>query len=255
MLTAFGTTSKAISTYTALLENTRKLLPGEQITLSYTSRVIGKKLSKGKGAELQHPREMITSLADLGVEKVIVQSLHLFPGTEFHKLVKETRSAQLPCAVGAPLLTSQSDYQVLAELLRPTIEATPEQAILILGHGTIHPSWTGYYTLEKVLRMEFGNRVFVGVVEKFPSSDHLPEEIKMKGFKEVTIIPLFLIAGMHFKRDIISDDDHSWKSRLEAFDLTVYAIDTGIGLLPGIEKLVAAHIIEAQNALTSQKTG
>jgi sirohydrochlorin cobaltochelatase len=103
--------------------------------------------------------------------------------------------------------------------------------------------------LEKILRKKFGNRVYVGVVEKYPDTSHLVDEIADYGFSEVCIIPLFLVAGMHYKRDIISDSNSSWKSRLESRKLEVESIDYGLGQYSGLENIIIRHINEAGNSL------
>ena len=97
-----------------------------------------------------HPEQVLQNLAARGLSKVIVQSLHLFPGTEFHRLARNSVQSGLECALGMPLLTSPQDYDQIGEILRPVIAARPKKAILVLGHGTDHPIWTAYYCLEKI---------------------------------------------------------------------------------------------------------
>jgi sirohydrochlorin cobaltochelatase len=251
ILTAFGTSSKATSTYNGIGKKIHACLPETRIILAYSSRVIGRKV---KGVqipgqqEFKHPEEILQELAMQGCDGAILQSLHLFPGTEFHKLAALARRAPLPCAPGVPILTSPHDFSQLAHLLAPTIESRPDRTILILGHGTEHPSWTSYYSLEKIFRQKFGNRIFVGVVEGFPDSDHLIDEIGSLPARDVTIIPLFLVAGMHYRRDIVGGDN-SWCIRLKNKGLGVETIEHGIGLVPGIEELVVSHIKKAQKDL------
>jgi sirohydrochlorin cobaltochelatase len=256
ILTAFGTSSKSISTYNEIGKKIRACLPGARIIQAYSSRVIGRKVKKIQTPvqpEFKHPEEVLQELAVEGCDGAILQSLHLSPGTEFHKLAALARRSPIPCQTGLPLLTSPDDLFKLAHLLAPTIEARPDRTILILGHGTEHPSWTSYYSLEKIFRQKFGGRIFVGVVEGFPNSDHLIDEIGSLPAKAVTIIPLFLVAGMHYRRDIVGGDN-SWCIRLKNKGIDVETIEGGIGLLSGIEELVVNHIKTAQkNLLTISK--
>lgn len=248
-MSAFGTTSKAIATYTMMDECIRNHFPQSEIIWAYSSKVINRDLQNRKQSTIFRPEEVLRQLAERGISKVIVQSLHLFPGTEFHNLIKVIRELQLNCAVGRPLLTNPADYDHLGEILRPVISERPDKAILVLGHGTNHPTWTAYYCLEKILRKKFGERVYVGVVEKYPVTSHLVDEIADHGFSEVCIIPLFLVAGMHYNRDIISDSKTSWKSRLESRKLKVESIDYGLGHYSGLENIIIRHINEAGNSL------
>lgn len=248
-MAAFGTTSTAIATYTHLDTSLHDHFPGEEIVWSYSSRIITARLQERDRQPATHPQELLQELATRGVEKVVVQSLHLFPGTEFHSLQYLARHSPVECSFGMPILTSPRDYDEVGELLRPLIAARPDQVILLLGHGTVHPSWTAYYTLEKLLRQKFNRPIHVGVVEQYPHSDHLFDELADSGVTRVCIIPLFLVTGLHFRRDIMGEGDQSWKSRLERRNITVEAIDYGLGLYPGFEQIIIRHIKEAHQAI------
>lgn len=245
IMSAFGTTSKAIATYTQLDSSIRDHFPQAEIIWAYSSKIITRELRERKESLVMHPAEVLHQLATRGATKVIVQSLHLFPGTEFHSLLQVAVKSQLQCATGMPLLTTPEDYDEVGEILRPVISARPNKAILVLGHGTDHPIWTAYYSLENILRKKFGDRIYVGVVEKYPDTAHLVDDIADRGFAEVCIIPFFLVAGMHFRRDIISDNASSWQSRLQSRNIKVESLDYGLGLYPGFEKIIIRHITEA----------
>ncbi len=246
IISAFGTTSKAIATYTQLDSSIRNHFPLTEIIWAYSSKKIAQALQGRKEAAVLHPGEVLQHLAARGVAKAVVQSLHLFPGTEFHSLLQITGKSAIECAIGRPLFTTPEDYDQVGEILRPVISKRPKKAILILGHGTIHPVWTAYFSLEKILRKKFGDRIHVGVVEKYPDTDYIIDDIVDYGFREVCIIPFFLVAGMHYGRDIISDSPTSWKSRLQKKNIEVESIDYGLGLYPGIEELIIRHIIAAK---------
>lgn len=248
-MAAFGTTSKAIDTYTHLDNKIRSYFPTEEIIWTYTSRIITRELQEREGSTAVHPEEVLRQLANRGVKRAILQSLHLFPGTEFQSLHQLARKAPLDCRTGMPILTSPQDYNEIGEILRPIIRERPDKAILVLGHGTNHPIWTAYYSLEKILRRKFGQRIYVGVVDKFPDSSHLVELIAESGIKKVCIIPLFLVAGMHYRRDIISDNNNSWESRLKEKGIDVESIDYGLGLFPDFGKIIIRHIVEARDTM------
>lgn len=245
VITAFGTTSKAIDTYTHLNEVISPHFPENTIIWTYSSRVVGKELQKAGSQETLHPEQALEKLNDQGVKQAVVQSLHLFPGTEFHNLHKTVHSSKLQCSMGMPLFTSMNDYSEISELLRPLIPLQKNTATLILGHGTHHPIWTAYYSLEKILRREYGRHIFVGTVEPYPDSSHLVDDIANQGFKKVLIIPFFLVAGFHFRRDITGENGTSWKAQFESKNIEVTSIEHGIGLLQGIEQIIIRHIKEA----------
>jgi len=196
-----------------------------------------------------HQADQVVSLTELlqnlyldASESIVVQSLHVMPGHEFHRVVRETRQAQAKVVIGMPLLTTPDDHHRVADCLVPIIEANDNKAILILGHGTSHQSWTTYPTLEKVIRRRAGTRVFVTGLEKYPDSETVIDEIADTGFDQVFVIPFLMVAGMHFQRDIIGEAPTSWKSRLNRKKIDLSIHDQGLGLLPGIAEIFCDHI-------------
>ncbi|SDP22150.1 sirohydrochlorin cobaltochelatase [Desulforhopalus singaporensis] len=252
LLTAFGTSTRAAATYDALDQKLRPLLTEFDFHWAYSSKTINRNRAHGgigRTSALRSPEQILEQLSLGQYRGAVIQSLHLFPGSEFHNLVKTARRAQLPCVAGLPLFSDPDDFHQLTQLLKPIITARPNNTILILGHGTTHPSWTSYYCLEKFFQQAFGKRIRVGVVENYPDSANLVEEIAATRTGAVTIIPLFLVAGMHFTRDIAGAGDNSWVSRLSGYGMEVETVDQGIGLLAGIEKIIVRHINQAAKQL------
>jgi sirohydrochlorin cobaltochelatase len=245
LIPAFGTTATALSTYSHLDDAIRSHFSENEIIWSYSSRVTTKKMPQPESAAHLSLEEALRQLQARQIGRAVVQSLHLLPGTEFHDLQRTVRNFGLASATGMPLLSTPDDYDAVEEILRPTITERPTKAILLLGHGTTHPTWSAYYCLEKILRRKFAERIFVGALEKFPDSRTLPAEIKGAGFTEVCIIPLLLIAGMHYHRDIVGDGQASWATRLRDNNLKVETISHGLGLFPGMERLIIRHITQA----------
>ena len=244
ILTAFGTTSSAISSYTKIEKNLQPLLRNHPLYWSYSSRMVTTALKKKCNLTVQTIPQILDDLTEQGYNKAIVQSLHLFPGYEFHKTVLLSKHDKIRCEVGAPFLTSYDDYEQLASLLKPQCEREKNSATLVIGHGTDHPTWTSYTALEKILRHKLGDNLYVGVVEKFPHCDHLIDQIKRDGYQEIHMLPFFLVAGLHYQRDMIAADN-SWKKRLEKAGLTVTSHSHGIAFLDGIENLIHSHITES----------
>ena len=244
ILAAFGAASaRTASTYRFIEEGIRSSLADTPLSLAFSART-------GKGAQESlpdrslSPLECLAAFAAQGISQAVIQPLQLLPGHEFHMLQRECRQSPIPYHIGRPLLTTPQDYRDLAESLAPMIEGMPDQAILLIGHGTGHPIWIAYYAIERYLRQRFGERLFVGVIEKNPDSSMLPGEIIAAGWKRVCLIPLLLTTGMHFERDINGLGPLSWRSQLESLGLSVGSVDQGLGHLPGVIALLTAHIRE-----------
>jgi sirohydrochlorin cobaltochelatase len=175
-----------------------------------------------------------------------VQSLHLLAGHEFIRLVEETQKSPIRTSIGLPLLTSPDDYQALCASLAPLINAHPDQAILLVGHGTDHPAWCAYPALQYFMRRHFGPRVFVGVLEEcLPSSKEVIANLRAAGHKKVCIIPLLLVAGMHFHRDLVGESKDSWLNLLAQANISVKIVEQGIGMVPAIGDMFCQHIEDA----------
>ncbi len=248
VITAFAPTDKARATYDHLDDRIRGHFPGREIIWAYTSRSVSRQ-SPDHPALALGPEQALRQLAARGVDRAVVQPLQLLPGTEFHDLRRNLSQSGIAWTTGMPLLTMPADYDELGELWRPLITARPDKAIVILGHGTTHPAWTAYCCLENILRRKFGARIFVGVVEKFPESRELPDRITRAGFTGACIVPLFVVTGMHYHRDILGNGPNSWLTRLTARGLTVEALADGLGLLPGFDNIVIRHLTLALQSL------
>lgn len=252
ILAAFGTTSSARKTYDHIDAAIRPLFSDCQIHWTYTSPTVRRELSGKKGGAEESLTDLLLKLNQDSQNKVVIQSIHITPGHEFHRIVRSSAASVVPTAIGMPLLTAPDDYQRVAQSLLPLIESNPGSAVLIVGHGTDHPTWTAYPALQVVLRKYSGKRVFVATLEKFPDSSTLIDEIAANGYQRALVIPFLMVAGMHFKRDIIGDIDSSWKKRLEKKNIHLTFHDQGLGLLQGVSGILCDHIRTAFQTLRDQ---
>lgn len=243
IFTAFGTTSKALASYDSLMARLRPTFPNTPFFWSYSSRVVAKKLKEERGVEIKEVGEILTNLHSQGCTEAIVQSLHLFPGFEYHKVAREIARSEVSCKLGRPLFTSSVDYQEILEIILEDVPKDDETAVLIVGHGTDHPSWTSFHALANIASTMASN-VYVGTVEKFPNTEHIAEEIAAAGYKNVLMIPLFMVAGLHYRRDMIGANN-SWQTRLEEKGLIVSCLEDGLALRPKIEDVIIRHIQES----------
>lgn len=248
ILTAFGTTANAFSTYEKMDITFKAVFPENPIHWAYSSRMVKHAIKKKKNLDLKDPLEMAQILAGNGHPWVVFQSLHLICGHEFDRLVGERDHVNIRSSMGLPLLTGHQDYVETANALVPIFPEDPDEAVVLVGHGTDHPAWTAYPALEAVLRKQFGSRIFVGVVEDFPGLDYTLERIKKAGYKKATLIPLMLVAGVHFKEDLTCEED-SWQKTFERQDIQVSVVEHGIGRIDAVTKIFCNHIADALDVI------
>ena len=98
------------------------------------------------------------------------------------------------------------------------------------------------------MRAAFGGGIFAGVVERFPGVDHTLARVTAAGFKKIRLIPMMLVAGVHFKEDLTCEED-SWQKVFEQNGITVSVVDKGIGHLHGISRIFCDHIADALDVI------
>ena len=245
VMAVFGTTSQAWETYGEIDMRVREAFAGHEVHWACSSRMIKGLMKTGREQTVRSPREVLRELYARDHRWAVVQSVHLLRGHEFDRLVQETRDEAIRTSMGMPLLTAPQDYRRAALCLEPMIRRHPDKAVLLVGHGTDHPSWTAYPAFQQTLRGVFGNRIFVGTVEEYPPSDGLVAEISAAGFREVLLIPFLLVAGNHYHHDLMSTEGTSWNSRLKEAGIAFEVVPDGIGRLACISEIFCDHIREA----------
>ena len=241
---AFGTTSRALETYDVIDRAIRTRFPGHDVRWAWSSRMV-RDVMKKKGRHFPHPHEVLEALAEEGKPWAVVQSLHLICGHEFQRLLEDVHDHGPRVSVGLPLITTSEDCSWVTDVLGTMVSHEPGEATLFIGHGTDHPAWTTYFALSAMLKNKYGSHVFTGVVEGFPEADDVVAEVKAAGFKRVKIVPLMLVAGVHYLEDLAGEEEDSWKSLFAAEGIGVTLVDRGIGYDPEIVSLFVRHMEEA----------
>jgi sirohydrochlorin cobaltochelatase len=246
IIVAFGTSTKARASYDLLESRIRKRFPAHDLFWAWSSRILNTTSDREKQPYPDNLSDILRFLHQQRYPWAVVQSLHLVGGHEFTRMVTETSLEPIRTSIGLPLLTTPQDYQELCAALAPLISSHPDQAILIIGHGTDHPLWCAYPALQSFLRHRFGPRIFVGIIEEgFPESSAVIAEMTAAGYDRACVLPLLLVAGMHFHRDLTGDSPHSWANLLTRAKISVSYIEHGLGAIPAISDLFCRHIAEA----------
>ncbi|MBU1455623.1 MAG: sirohydrochlorin cobaltochelatase [Proteobacteria bacterium] len=245
VISAFGTTSRALNTYSFLDTLIRNCFSGHEILWSFSSRVITSKNSGIDTSGFPGPEDVLQKLKQQGYRQAVLQSAHLWPGHEFHKLVRIAHNCPLDVSIGLPLLSSPSDYEKICPCLDIIADGHENQALIICGHGTSHPAWTGYFALDHFLRKRFGKRIFFALLKGYPAPAEMIRHVQQAGFDSACLIPFMLVAGRHFERELTGPDPDSWKSQLTRAGISLSAINHGLGMMEGVAEILCDHIREA----------
>ena len=220
LLVAFGSSKlSAQVSFENIDKKVKTTYPEIPVRWAYTSTIIRKKLAR-QGKLLDSPEVALARMQDEGFTHVAVQSLHTIAGSEYHDLRRTVGAFKMMggfqrILLGNPLLATQDDMQRAVDAILKTIprERKKSEAVVLMGHGTHHPSNAFYAALMFQLQQKDPN-IFVGTVEGYPEVNLIKELLLKKGIKKAYLMPFMSVAGDHAKNDMASDEDDSWKSIL-----------------------------------------
>jgi sirohydrochlorin cobaltochelatase len=236
LLVTFGTSIPSAQVAFAHIEQqVRKAYPKNEIRWAYTSEKIRKKLAK-EGTMLDSPEIALAKLMDEGYKQVVMQSLHMIPGAEFHemytngKLFGQMSGGFDKVMVAYPLLSGneamEKTLQAVADAIVPK-ERKANEAVVLMGHGTHHPS-DAIYSAMMLKAQKMDANMYVATVEGDPSFDEVKATLIQKGIKKAYLIPLMTVAGDHAMNDMAGDEPESWKSRLTKAGITSVPVLKGM---------------------------
>lgn len=249
LLTAFGTATRAMASYQFLQRHIVKHFPGHEILWTVSSTQIQELARKRHQVIWQTPQEALFELAAKGHSWAVVQSTHLACGHEFHRLLAWSRHSSVRTSIGLPLLTEPDDFDQLCTCIGRRYTRQNDCAVILAGHGTDHPAWMVFPLLESILKQRFGTRMHVGVIEGHPSAEEIANRVLGSGFEKALLVPLTMVAGHHFERDLAGNDPNTWKSRLESRGLSVEVTEEGLASYPEVAAILCRHIQAALDVI------
>lgn len=218
LLVAFGSSEDSAQvSFQNIDKKVKSAYPDIPVRWAYTSTIIRKKLAK-QGKYLDSPEVALARMMDEGFTHVAVQSLHTIGGEEYHDLRRTVGAFKMMggfkrVVLGYPLLATQEDMQDAVDAILTTLpkDRQKDDAVVLMGHGTHHPSNAFYAALMFQLQLKDPN-IFVGTVEGYPDVDLIKELMLKNKIKKAYLMPFMSVAGDHAKNDMASDEDDSWKS-------------------------------------------
>jgi len=220
LLVAFGSSeASAQVSFENIDRKVKETYPDIPVKWAYTSHIIRNKLAE-QGKVLDSPEVALAKMADEDYTHVAIQSLHTIGGAEYHDLRKTVGAFKIMGAfdsivLGYPLMGTQESMDRTVDAIFATIpkERNKDEAVVLMGHGTHHPSNAFYSALNFQLQLKDPN-VFVGTVEGYPELDTVQALLKKNSIKKLYLMPFMSVAGDHAKNDMAGDEEDSWKSIL-----------------------------------------
>ncbi|MCR5446545.1 MAG: sirohydrochlorin cobaltochelatase [Schwartzia sp.] len=261
LVMSFGTTvtDARRTTIEKTVEEIQQNHPDVKVVLAFTSNIVIERIAEREGKRYPMPEEALHALKAEGYTRVAMTTLDLFPGIEytydtsvFHLYKAEFKRATM----GTPLIywmgqhgrrDDAMDFVKAVETQFPVRE--PHGGVLLMAHGSPHPSNAFYDTIQsRLMQMGFRN-VYVYTVEGRPNLSDVVPYLKRAGVQKITLMPLMMVAGTHVKKDMMADNPQSHKVQLEAAGFEVNPYLKGLGENEAVRRMYVERADEAYEYL------
>ena len=267
LVVSYGAAGEAA--YEASLATTMEAIaekhPGVTITQAFTSEVMIRRFAANTGIRLPRPEAALEGLVSQGFTRVALVSLDFFPGLDYSLLTEifqAYRARFKKLVLGTPLMywmAQEEQRDDVADFVTALGETFPPrkmgEAVLLMGHGTPHPSNAFYAVLQDRLDTAGWEDVFVYTMEGWPRLAHILPRLKERQVKRVLLMPLMMAVGKHVKDDMAGEGENSHRSILTAAGFTVEPYLHGLGESCAVRRLYVRRAEEAWDALRTEGGG
>ncbi len=261
LVMSFGTTVKETreKNINATVNAIKALYPDTKVVLAFTSHIIIDRVKANEGLVIPTPEEALAQLKAEGYTRVAMTSLDIIPGIEYDykKAVFNLHKNDFKkVTFGTPLMYWQGQEDKdddVADTMKTVATQFPEtgkkDAVLIMAHGTPHPANAYYAVMQDKLEALGYENALLFSVEGWPNFENILEELKERKIKNVTMMPLMMVAGDHAMNDMAGDEEDSFKSMLlkEGFKVDTYL--HGLGENSAVQNLFVKKASQAWEAL------
>lgn len=264
VVTSFGTTFAETrnKTITATVDAIKAAHPGVKVVTAFTSHIIIDRIKANEGITYPTPEEALAQLKAEGYTRVAMTNLNIIPGIEYKygEAVYNTYKKDFKkMTYGTPLMYwmgQEEQRDDLAVFVQCLASQFPKQmksdAILLMAHGTPDPS-NAYYSVIQNRIDDYGlKNVFIYSVEGWPHLDTIIPQLKAKGIKHVTLMPMMMVAGDHANNDMAGDEPDSHKMILQDAGFKVDTYIHGLGENSNIRDMFVDRANEAWDALQGE---
>lgn len=253
LVVSFGTSYRenAGKTIGAIEQRLREAFPERDFYRSYTSRMIVDRIKKRDGETIELPMQALERLKEEGYTDVLIQPTHIIAGREYLKTLEEAdrfRDDFPEYHIGAPLLNRPEDYSRIAKDLSERFPKKEGRGILLMGHGTDHPSNACYPALNYQLRLLGRTDLQLACVEGYPDPQTVIASFD-PSIDTLLLAPFMIVAGEHVNKDLCGGED-SWQSQLRKKGYQIETQTQGLGEFPSIHDCFVDH---ARDAVTVEE--
>ena len=258
---SFGTTYKENRAVTieATVNDIQAAHPGTKVVTAFTSHIIIDRINKNEGIKYPTPEEALEKLKAEGYTRVALVSLDVIPGMEYdyQKTIFHDYKEQFKTMTfGTSLIYWQGQEEqaddvsdFIKALFTQVKKPAKDSAVLLLAHGTPQPANAYYSVIQAKLAEEGYKNVYIYTVEGWPNLETVMPKLKADKIKNVTLVPIMMVAGDHANNDMAGDEEDSHKTILEKEGFKVSAYLHGLGENKAIRSLYVNRANDAWDAL------
>ena len=248
IVASFGTTYEV--TRKLCIESIEKMVEEKYedylVLRAFTSEIVRSILKDRDGLNIYNPIGALNRMKELGIKEIFIQSLHIIPGYEYEKIVKQVEDFKKEnegfiISVGKPLLYEDYEFRKVIEGLEAE-SILGEKPVVFMGHGTEHGSDEAYIKLEKLFADKGCGEVFIGTVEGAKTIGDIIAQLKGRNIKKVMLRPFMLVAGDHAINDMASEDEDSWRNKLLDNGIEAEIGLSGLGEIRAVRDLFLEHL-------------
>ncbi len=220
VILSFGTTTRGAAALELFEEKVAGEYPEHHIFWAYTSAIIRKKTGKPS------LHEALAQAEAENFRKVIVQPLHVFPGTEYQQIEETCQFFPgMRVLLGETLMHRWRYIEETMKIVEQEFLPAKEGLNLLVLHGTplaADPVNIVYLGLDRFLTDHYEN-VRIATIEGilgFPGiKKALQRQQGAKRWPRIRLIPLLFLAGIHAEEDLMGEEE-SWTSDLREIGFT-----------------------------------
>lgn len=218
-----------------ILEKAHREFPEVIIETAYTSHYVRKKLCEMDGDCDLSIQQKLDLFREQGVTHAVIQSLHVIPGLEFKTITRmldkmaEKKDSSLRAIYGKPLLHNEQAMREVADMIvaMPPEREDKTEALILVAHGSKH-SGEVYHQFQQILEGR-GRNAYMGKINTPQDIHDICDKIKKSGIEKAYLLPFLFGAGNHVQSDMAGDEEESWKSVVNSYDIQPIPVVKGIG--------------------------
>ncbi|TIH15574.1 cobalt chelatase [Marinifilum sp. JC120] len=238
LFAAHGSKNRAASSALGnILKMAKEAHPDIPVYSAFTSGHVLKKLRE-QGQNMPTVKQNLENLAEEGVTHVVVQSLHVIPGTEFNnisRLLDRVDKGEIKfekAVLGEPLLTNEQEIDEISDIILNLLEERDSQneALILVAHGSkFSESGNSLYDKFKEVLEAKDKNAYLGKLNSEGGIEKISDCIKGSGVKRAYLLPLLFGAGNHVKKDMAGEHDGSWKNVVASRGIEPIPVVQGVG--------------------------